>query len=228
MFRLLVLAFSLPCLFPLVCLFSEIRVPFCHLDLLSSQKPKMPVLGKTIISRSCAIEQASRQVLQLFRRYNNTETSHVSEKRVTRKTKRASRLQSAYSTNSLCQPHTCDPAAYHTSTPPIQLLPEKITYTPSSPPTPTDPAPRLSPAAKVGIITACIVIFILLFLLTFELAYLRRQRRARAVQQVQCEVDQEVVELDDVKSGREVKENVVLESRVEIVVGEEEEAQEVV
>ncbi|USP80903.1 hypothetical protein yc1106_08177 [Curvularia clavata] len=158
----------------------------------------MLVLGKTIVLCSRAWAQASGRVHQLVERYSG-KARHS---------------------------HTLEPSSqpYNVSTIRVHPLPEKITYTPTSPPTPADPAPRLSPAAKAGIITACIIIFILISFLTLEFAYLGRQRHARAVQQAQREVEQGRVELDD-KDGREMKEHVVLESRVEIVVESEEEAQ---
>ncbi|KAH7556475.1 hypothetical protein BM1_05909 [Bipolaris maydis] len=79
-----------------------------------------------------------------------------------------------------------------------------------------------SSGAKTGIITACIIVFILLCLLLLELTYFGRQRRlARARRQGNAG--------GDVELGREgsSKKNAVLESRVEIVVeGEAREARE--
>ncbi|EUC48204.1 hypothetical protein COCMIDRAFT_2824 [Bipolaris oryzae ATCC 44560] len=90
---------------------------------------------------------------------------------------------------------------------------QKLTSTPSTRPPSSRSKAHLSSGAKAGIITACIIVFILLCLLLLELTYFGRQRRlTRARRQANAGGD---VELDAEMSN---KENAVLESRVEIVV----------
>lgn len=81
-------------------------------------------------------------------------------------------------------------------------------------------ASQLSTPVKAGIVTASIVVFLLVLLLVLEHTYLRRKRHERAVERA----------IDEVERGTELKrvtkseseENMVLESRVEIVVESEE------
>jgi hypothetical protein len=75
---------------------------------------------------------------------------------------------------------------------------------------------HLSTAAKAGIITASVAVFLLLSFLILEYTYLGKKRRERALQRAVEEVERGT-ELNDT-SAIESKENMVLESRVEIVV----------
>lgn len=81
----------------------------------------------------------------------------------------------------------------------------------------------LSTAAKAGIIAGLSIFSLAIFLILFELGYMRRKRRERALQRAVEEVERGGIEMH--KSGdsdsSESKENMVLESRVEIVVDEE-------
>jgi len=85
-------------------------------------------------------------------------------------------------------------------------------------------ASQLSTPVKAGIVTASIVVFLLVLLLVLEHTYLRRKRHERAVERA---VERAI---DEVERGTELKrvtkseseENMVLESRVEIVVENEE------
>ncbi|EUC28345.1 hypothetical protein COCCADRAFT_30370 [Bipolaris zeicola 26-R-13] len=90
---------------------------------------------------------------------------------------------------------------------------QKLTSTSSTRPSSSHSKTHLNSRTKAGIITACIIVFILLCFLLLELTYFGRQRRlARARRQANAGGDVELgVE-------RRNKENVVLESRVEIVV----------
>ncbi|EDU48591.1 hypothetical protein PtrSN002B_000809 [Pyrenophora tritici-repentis] len=96
---------------------------------------------------------------------------------------------------------------------------DKITYAPSAPvPQPPPASGDLSTPAKAGIITASVVIFLLVFVLLIEYTYLRHKRHERALQRAIEEVERGT-ELKD-SNISESKENMVLESRVEIVVEE--------
>ncbi|KAJ4369069.1 hypothetical protein N0V83_006152 [Neocucurbitaria cava] len=82
---------------------------------------------------------------------------------------------------------------------------------------------NLSTAAKAGIILGITIFFLSVFLILFEFGYLRRKRRERALQRAIEEVERggglemrkRIVESNEMS---ESKENMVLESRVEIVV----------
>ncbi|XP_014560275.1 hypothetical protein COCVIDRAFT_12907 [Bipolaris victoriae FI3] len=90
---------------------------------------------------------------------------------------------------------------------------QKLTSTSSTRPSSSHSKTHLNSRTKAGIITACIIVFILLCFLLLELTYFGRQRRlARARRQANAGGD---VELGVEKRNME---NVVLESRVEIVV----------
>jgi hypothetical protein len=97
---------------------------------------------------------------------------------------------------------------------------EEISY---MPPTPTKHSPRpssqLTAAEKAGIIAASVAVFIILLLLVLEYTYLRRKRRDRALERSIDEVE-DGTELEE-STASESKENMVLESRVEIVIEEE-------
>ncbi|KAH7392764.1 hypothetical protein BKA66DRAFT_547666 [Pyrenochaeta sp. MPI-SDFR-AT-0127] len=86
----------------------------------------------------------------------------------------------------------------------------------------------LSTAAKAGIITGVSIFFLIIFLILFELGYMRRKRRERALQRAIEEVERGDIEMHKSGSseGSESKENMVLESRVEIVVDEESDVEE--
>ncbi|OAL50033.1 hypothetical protein IQ07DRAFT_653211 [Pyrenochaeta sp. DS3sAY3a] len=116
-------------------------------------------------------------------------------------------------------PSTLSPPPHHTE--PILRLP------PSHPPS---SFATLSPSAKAGIITGPILALLLTFLLLLlEYGYLRRLRRERALRRAVEEVERGDIEMakrgelggcgHDASLG-ESKENMVLESRVEIVVEE--------
>lgn len=75
---------------------------------------------------------------------------------------------------------------------------------------------QLSTPIKAGIITASILVFLLVLLLVLEHTYLRRKRHERAVKRAIDEVERGT-ELKNTTTS-ESKENMVLESRVEIVV----------
>ncbi|RMZ71019.1 hypothetical protein GMOD_00005512 [Pyrenophora seminiperda CCB06] len=96
---------------------------------------------------------------------------------------------------------------------------DKITYAPSIPsPQPPPAANDLSTPAKAGIITASVIVFLLATFLLIEYTHLRHKRRERALRRAIEEVERGT-ELKDSSVG-ESKENMVLESRVEIVVEE--------
>lgn len=108
---------------------------------------------------------------------------------------------------------------------PAQALHQDVS---SMPPATSTETPRsvsqLSTPVKAGIVTASIVVFLLVLLLVLEHTYLRRKRHERAVERA---VERAI---DEVERGIELKrvtkseseENMVLESRVEIVVENEE------
>jgi hypothetical protein len=99
-------------------------------------------------------------------------------------------------------------------------FPGSSTYMPLAPSSPPPShTTSLSTAAKAGIISASIILFLALSFLLLEYTYLRRKRRERSRQRAVEEVERGT-ELKDA-SGTESKENMVLESRVEIVVDEE-------
>ncbi|KAF1945150.1 hypothetical protein EJ02DRAFT_500897 [Clathrospora elynae] len=91
------------------------------------------------------------------------------------------------------------------------------------PPSPSSLSPstlaHLSTAVKAGIITASIIVFLLICLILFGYTYLHRKRRERALQRAVEEVERgtELKGMSLSESG-ESKENMVLESRVEILV----------
>jgi hypothetical protein len=85
---------------------------------------------------------------------------------------------------------------------------------------PTQPRSQLATPAKVGIITASIIVFFISLLLILEYTHLRRKRHDRALKRAIDEVEQGT-ELKE-STASESEENMVLESRVEIVVEEEE------
>lgn len=91
------------------------------------------------------------------------------------------------------------------------------------PPAPTKhlprPSPQLTAAAKAGIIAASIAFFVILLLFVLEYIYLRRKRRDRDLERAIDEVE-DGTELKE-STASESKENMVLESRVEIVIEEE-------
>jgi hypothetical protein len=80
----------------------------------------------------------------------------------------------------------------------------------------TDASLYLSAAAKAGIITASIAVFLLVLFLILEYTYLGKKRRERALQRAVEEVERGTELKDTSHTGS--KENMVLESRVEIVV----------
>jgi flagellar biosynthesis/type III secretory pathway M-ring protein FliF/YscJ len=94
---------------------------------------------------------------------------------------------------------------------------EDIPYVPSAPSaSSSQTSSQLSTPAKAAIITAGIIVFLVLLLVTLGYTYLRRKRHERAVKQAIDEVERGT-ELKEA-SAYESKENMVLESRVEIVV----------
>ena len=97
---------------------------------------------------------------------------------------------------------------------------EEIAYTPSAPTKHSPrPSPQLTATAKAGIIAASIAVFVILLLLVLEYTYLRRKRRDRALERTIDELE-DGTELEE-STASESKENMVLESRVEIVIEEE-------
>ncbi|CAN9157689.1 hypothetical protein CUC08_Gglean003488 [Alternaria sp. MG1] len=97
---------------------------------------------------------------------------------------------------------------------------EEIAYTPSAPTKHSPrPSPQLTATAKAGIIAASIAVFVILLLLVLEYTYLRRKRRDRDLERAIDEVE-DGTELKE-STASESKENMVLESRVEIVIEEE-------
>jgi hypothetical protein len=94
---------------------------------------------------------------------------------------------------------------------------EDVPYMPSAPSTSSpQTSSQLSTPAKAAIITAGIIVFLILLLVTLEYTYLRRKRHERAVKQAIDEVGRGT-ELKEA-SACETKENMVSESTVEIVV----------
>jgi flagellar biosynthesis/type III secretory pathway M-ring protein FliF/YscJ len=85
----------------------------------------------------------------------------------------------------------------------------------------TQPYSQLSISAKAGVIAASIVVFLCLLLVILEYTYLRRKRQERALKQAVDEVERGT-ELKELTTG-ESKEIMVLESRIEIVVDDENE-----
>ena len=104
---------------------------------------------------------------------------------------------------------------------PAQALHQDVS---SMPPATSTETPRsvsqLSTPVKAGIVTASIVVFLLVLLLVLEHTYLRRKRHERAVERAIDEVEYGT-ELKKITKS-ESKENMVSESRVEIVVESEE------
>ncbi|KAI8934743.1 hypothetical protein NX059_008431 [Plenodomus lindquistii] len=111
-----------------------------------------------------------------------------------------------------------------TSSMPSSSSSEDATYTsfaipPGSPQNSTSFA-NLSVPVRAGIISGFTILIISVFLMLLEFGYLRRRRRERALRRAVKEVERDAgVELKTmVESRSESKENMVLESRVEILV----------
>jgi len=103
---------------------------------------------------------------------------------------------------------------------PAQALHQDVSSMPPATSTETPrSASQLSTPAKAGIVTASLVMFLLVLLLVLEHTYLRRKRHERAFQQAIDEVETGT-ELKNITTS-ESKENMVLESRIEIVVESE-------
>ncbi|CAO2651148.1 Nn.00g094450.m01.CDS01 [Neocucurbitaria sp. VM-36] len=113
---------------------------------------------------------------------------------------------------------------------PTTHSPNNILHTaPTSDKPYTNTFANLSTGAKAGIIAGVSIFFLGVFLILFELGYLRRKRRERALQRAIEEVERGGGMEMRKRVGSEQsesKENMVLESRVEIVVVDDDEEEE--
>ncbi|KAL6703293.1 hypothetical protein ACN47E_010000 [Coniothyrium glycines] len=139
----------------------------------------------------------------------------------------------AYRTLNATQTHTLPfesplPATTHpsSSTPAATQTPDALLAPPASSHEPPSTYATLDTPAKAGLIAGASLLTLLAFFIVLEFAYLRRKRRERALRQAIEEVERGEQGLEmkvwpssagDVEST-ETKENLVLESRVEILV----------